>query len=287
MDFKHEYLLNSLSKIKHKKYELYVISRVIFDLDDWDIEFVCQQYVKTPTGRNFVDLYFPQFRIYLKVNELYHNSATQKELDKHRDQEILESVHLKPFELNIFGMEKNTPLTLIDINKKISNFCDILREEKRKALAEGSFIPWTSQEARYDISQYKRSGKINVDDNVIVRRQYEALNLLGANYKGWQKAWWKKDSTYAVWFPKLYDIKSSAWDNKLSDDGRTIIERRKDGAKLTDYDRTSKRIVFGHQRNNFGKTVYKFLGVFSTDLDASSDNQSVHKLEAKTHSLNI
>ena len=285
MDFKHNYLLNSLSKIKHKKYELYVVSRVIFELDDWDIEFVCQQYVKTKRGRNFVDLYFPQFKTYLKVNELYHNSPIQKDLDKNRDQEILEATNLIPFELNIFNTHKNTLLSLPEINKEITNFCRAIKEEKKQALINNSFKPWTSQEAKYDVSQYKTSGIINVDDNVIVRRQYEALNLLGADYKGWQKAWWQKDSTYAVWFPKLYEIRSSAWDNKLSDDGNTITERRKDGAELTDYDRVSKRIVFGHQRNNFGQTVYKFLGVFVTDLTMSTNNQSVHRLETKKHSL--
>ena len=71
---------NILKKFFHnKKYELYVVSRVLFSLNDPEIEFICQQYVKTPKGRNFVDLYFPQFQLYLKVNEDYHGTEKQKE----------------------------------------------------------------------------------------------------------------------------------------------------------------------------------------------------------------
>ena len=56
---KANYVANSLSKMKHKRWELYVISRVIHLLDDLEIEFICQQVVLPDDGgRKFADLYF-------------------------------------------------------------------------------------------------------------------------------------------------------------------------------------------------------------------------------------
>ena len=43
--WKADYIVKSLSKIKYKSWELYVVSRFIHTLDDLDVEFVCQQLV--------------------------------------------------------------------------------------------------------------------------------------------------------------------------------------------------------------------------------------------------
>ena len=48
---KDDYILRNFSKIKHKKWELYVITRIIHLLNDPEIEFVCQQLVKTPNNK--------------------------------------------------------------------------------------------------------------------------------------------------------------------------------------------------------------------------------------------
>ena len=37
------------------------------------------------------------------------------------------------------------------------------------------------------------------------------------------------------------------------------------------------RIVFAHYKNIFGQTVYKFYGIYRTDLNASNDTKHVHK----------
>ena len=44
---KDDYILRSFSKIKHKSWELYVITRIVHLLDDPDLEFICQQLIKT------------------------------------------------------------------------------------------------------------------------------------------------------------------------------------------------------------------------------------------------
>ena len=281
---KDDHILDSLSKIKHKKYELYIVSRILFILNDPEIEFVCQQYVKTSSQRNFMDLYFPQFKVYLKINEGYHNNKEQKEKDKYRDREILDAAKLTPKEINAFNVHngKNLPLSAID--QKIEDFCKFIKKLKEKSIIRGAFNPWIVDDTRYDPTQYMKSETINVEDNVIVRYQHHALKIFGANYKGWQSGSWRHTDTHTVWFPKLYKVKKSLWDNQLSEDGSVIIERKLDGSSITHQESFNfKRVVFAHLKNNLGKTVYKFIGVFETSSNESSENRHVHNLVSTSY----
>lgn len=283
---KDTYLLDCLSKIKHKKYELYVVSRVLFSLNDPEIEFICQQYVKTPKGRNFVDLYFPQFQLYLKVNEDYHGTEKQKELDITRDREILESAGLEAHDLNVYDKKTRTYLPLKIIDQKIEKFCNYLRNLKKKSLEKNTFSPWIVDGSRYAPEQYLNKKKIDISENVILRKQVDVLKLFGANYAGWQRGWWRRDDKSAVWFPKLYNANKSLWNNSLSDDGTEIIETKKDGSLIKNPpEQNIKRIVFAHYRNNFGQTVYKFTGVFETSRELSTGYKHVHKLVSVNCSL--
>jgi len=45
------------------------------------------------------------------------------------------------------------------------------------------------------------------------------------------------------------------------------------------------RIVFTHYRNNFGRTVYKFTGVFETSKTESTAYMKVHKLVSKSYKI--
>ena len=58
-------------------------------LDDTDIHFVCQQPVSDGKFRYFADLSFPQFNLYLEIDERYH-------LDPYQQTKT-------GFELEIFG----------------------------------------------------------------------------------------------------------------------------------------------------------------------------------------
>ena len=48
-----DYLLRNISKIKHKKWELYIITRILHLLNDQEIEYTCQQFVKTKSGKRY------------------------------------------------------------------------------------------------------------------------------------------------------------------------------------------------------------------------------------------
>ena len=87
---KEEYILRSLSKIRHKKWELFVITRILHKLDDPDIEFVCQQYINIKgDSHHLADLCFPSLKLYYEIDELQHDEEDHKEKDKKRTEKIL------------------------------------------------------------------------------------------------------------------------------------------------------------------------------------------------------
>ncbi len=57
---KDQYVLRNFSKIYHKKWELYIITRIVHFLNDLDIEFVCQQSIKTRDGKSQEKLWMQQ-----------------------------------------------------------------------------------------------------------------------------------------------------------------------------------------------------------------------------------
>ncbi|WP_323716132.1 AbaSI family restriction endonuclease [Paracoccus aminovorans] len=69
---KDDYILRSLSKTRHKRIEHFVVNRIYHLLDDPEIEFVCQQLVRRSDGPALTDMYFPQFRLHLEVDEPFH-----------------------------------------------------------------------------------------------------------------------------------------------------------------------------------------------------------------------
>ena len=65
---KDEYLLRNFSKIRHKKWELYVITRILHNLNDTNIEYVCQQFInpKNSKGYYLADICFPSLKTLLR-----------------------------------------------------------------------------------------------------------------------------------------------------------------------------------------------------------------------------
>ena len=87
-------LSRSLSKIKHKRYELYVLSRIVHLLNDPGIKYNFQQYAHRD-GDKFalIDLYLPQFKIAIEVDEAYHK--TQLTADEIRQREIETNIKIE------------------------------------------------------------------------------------------------------------------------------------------------------------------------------------------------
>ncbi len=290
---KKEHIINSLSKISHKKWELYVISRIIHLLDDEEIEFVCQQYVKSRSGKRYLtDLCFPQLKLYCEIDEDPHGEENHIISDKHRQREIMDVTNFQEIRIRVFNETNQKNLTngettelksLKQINTEVNDFINLVKIEKQKLVTSGKFIPWDPS-TKFDAKKHIKRGYIDVSDNVVFLTHRDALKCFGYKKGHYQPAAWKIPETdKQVWFPKLY--KNKDWDNDLSENFDTITMKYI-GNDITKFKRIrhktiTKNIVFAHYKNLLGKVVYKFLGEFHTSLEDSNSQQVVYKLTSR------
>ena len=270
MDYRLQYLESCFEKIQHKKTESYVIQRIWNLLHDDEVKIVLQQFVKLrSSGYALLDLYFPQIRIAVEINEPFHLGTKEK------DEKRLESVkNSMPLE-EVYVIDCSQPLTCI--HKQVDNLVETIKVRISCARKAGKFEAWTG-ENEMSFGYYKKRGYLsvlsedcfeNIDDICItfntkaVHRGY--LRAGGATipgYPGWR-----------LWFP---NENGSSWKNEISENGLTIREYPVDNAKseehiyrCTHLDET--RITFLKR----GDGLYHFVGVFKLDKEAT-------KTEGKT-----
>ena len=262
---KEQFVLRSLSKIKHKKWELYIITRIIHLLDDPTIEFSCQQLVKSKTGKRFLtDLCFPNLNLYYEIDEVQHSSLKHQISDKHRKREIVDTTNFIEKRIKVFtsnGQDRN----IEDINKEVDKFIVFIKNRKRELINKNRFVPWDFKK-KFDPKTYVDRGYIDLKDNVAFLTQRDCKRCFG--YKGGhaQRASWKiPNKNKRLWFPKLYSDKD--WNNFLSEDFKQIVMQRTSGNDLNlPVREDGNSIVFAHYQNIFGKKVYKFLGEYQRTL---------------------
>jgi hypothetical protein len=145
---KTDYILKSLQKISHKKWELFVISRIIHKLDDPEIEFVTQQLVRLPDGRRaLTDLYFPQLSIHLEVDERHHfeqNAGDDLGLsyvpdDQRREQDIVQITEHELHRIRVCN--ENGDLDFTTVAELADDFVDVIRSKKQAKLEQHQFEP--------------------------------------------------------------------------------------------------------------------------------------------------
>lgn len=273
-----DYNLNQLRRSFGKKYENYVISRILHKVTDEadDIQFITQQYVKRPTGRALTDLYFPQFNLHIEIDEPAHTKF--KDEDLAREMDIIDATVGHAFRrINIESIKGDLRL----FNEKID---EIVQEilTLRKSI---NFVSW-SPEDEFNEKRILASGILRVEDQPRFRTITAAANLLGQNVNGMQRSFFrsKKYLGYKFWFPKFYQ--NSLWDNKLLDDvgvlqqyglefGDLIQEKPlnlKDASRHFQklIDEKDFRIVFPRFIDNLGIVVYRFMGIYVVDTEMSS-----------------
>ena len=271
--------------------ELYVISRIIHLLDDEEIEFICQQYVKSRSGVGYlIDLCFPQLKLYCEIDEPPHGEKEQLIDDKHRQREIMDVTDFQEIRIKAYSRTKHKALGKGNTNKikslkqikfEVDEIVDLIRTKKRKLIALGKFVPWDPKK-KFDPKEHIRRGYIDVSDNVVFENHRDTLRCFGYKKKGhFQRASWRIPGTEKqVWFPKLY--KNKDWDNELNENFDTITEKYigTDTEKMkwiVQPRNITKNIVFAHYKNFLGRVVYKFLGEFHVSLEESNSQQVVYK----------
>ena len=282
---KDEYLLKNFSKIKHKKWELFVITRVLHLLDDSNIEYVCQQYIKVKGNNHYLtDLCFPSLKLYYEIDEGQHGSEKHLDDDKIRQREILEATDWVEKRIRVYDSNnRSLGRNLNEVIQEVDKFIDYVKDRKNKfEKSLGKKIIWDYKN-KFNPSKYLDSGLIDVKENIVFLNHRDCLKLFGYESDNhFQQGWWEVGTRHlnqAVWFPKLYPNKQ--WINTLSDDGKTITAQKIVNGKIVKKGPLKTpirdRIVFAHYKNVFGQTVYKFYGIYKTDLGASSETKHVHK----------
>lgn len=278
---KDEYILRSLSKIKHKRWELFVVSRIVqaLQMDDTDIEFVCQQLVRRPDGRRaLTDIYFPQFRIFLEIDEPQHAGQNHAANDRTRTDDIISVAGLAEHRISVYTDGVKDWKSLQTIARETDAFIEELRQRKRDGIAQGTFIPW-DYENRFDPARHIAKGHLHIKDNPVFRYQHHALRCFGYNKGLFQRGAWTlaTDRTRCVWFPRLYE--TSTWENELSPDGRQITEGQKDGhggyVPMSHDDEWASRYVCARYSDPLGRVLYRFIGEFEIDRAASSESKRI------------
>ena len=265
---KDDYLLRNISKIKHKKWELYIITRILHLLNDENIEYVCQQFVKSKSGKRYLaDLCFPTLKLYYEIDELQHISDKHKFGDAERKKEIIDATNFVEKRIKIYNhLKRNRKLK--DINYEVDKFIEYVKNRKKYFELKGEKFIWDYKK-KYNPIFYIKKGYLDVNDNVGFLTQRDCKICFG--YKGGhaQRAVWEiKDKESWLWFPKLY--KNKDWDNDITPDHKIIISKRTDRKKMKE-NRLDNILVFAHNKNIFGKTLYKFMGLFKYS-DIKSDN---------------
>ena len=256
---KDDYLLRNISKIKHKKWELYIITRILHSLNDQDIEYTCQQFVKTKSGRRYLaDICFPTLKLYYEIDELQHSKEKHKLEDSERKKEIIDATGFVEKRIKIYNLlKKNRKLK--DINYEVDKFVKYIKKRKKYFILKNNFTPWDYRK-KYSPKLYIKKGYIDINENVGFLTQRDAKRCFGYTGGHVQRAVWKiPNSAISLWFPKLY--KNRDWDNILSDDLKKITMQKTTKEFLGKATRW-RVIVFAHNKNLFGQTLYKFLGLF-------------------------
>jgi very-short-patch-repair endonuclease len=265
-----EYIIKQISKTNKKNYENYVVTRIWHGLNCLGIKFVTQQYVSRPNGYALTDMFFPQFDLHIEIDEPAHLS--NEELDRKREIDVINSTNHR-FER----------IAITDSISHINNQTDKIIEQIKSLKTENNnFEPW-NLEKEFNPNFHREKGYLDINENPAFRTILDASNCLGQNYKGVQRAWFKSKvyENHNLWFPKFYE--NADWDNKMVEDGKTIIEKCKiEGRKDTHYydliNSPIKRIVFPRSIDNLGFILYKFKGIFVTDKERSSpENGMVYK----------
>jgi hypothetical protein len=269
---KSEYILRSLAKISRKKWEYFIISRIIHRLDDYSIEFVAQQLVKRLDGsRALTDLFFPQFGLHLEIDEPFHAGNVVHDVMRERDIVSVTGHDIKRIRvLNDQGSEKS----LQTICAEVDGFIDLVRKSKTEKEAKASFVPWDLT-LRYSAQPVIERGYLDVKDNVTFKVQVEAMKCFGFKGKGYQRGAWNiNDGTGDwIWFPRLYE--HYIWINEMTADGQHIYQRaNSDEARnqnissLEGSQNTQEPnvIVFAKARDSLGANLLRYVGTFRRDI---------------------
>ncbi|MEM8529174.1 MAG: AbaSI family restriction endonuclease [Bacteroidota bacterium] len=280
---KFEYIIRQIAKTNKKNYENYVVTRIFHLLNRTDVKFMTQQYVNRQGKYALTDMYFPQLKIHVEVDEPFHEK--QKDLDVGREMDIIQATGHELFRIRITQ-------NINAINSQVNELVDLLKERISNKEQAQTWEAW-DLEKEFDPNYHRKKGYLEVSESPAFRKISDACNCLRQNYKGNVQGGYFKSKVYEnhyLWFPKFYE--NEDWDNRISDD-RTVIFERCKNVELREkwfddaVNNPVKRITFPRSIDNLGFRLYKFAGIFETDFEESTPEKGlIHKLKKSRIEIN-
>lgn len=260
---KNDYLFKSFAKQKQSK-ENYIINAVYSRINNKELKPVTQQCIRIGKKYRKIDLFFPQLNIGIECDEAYHKN--RKEKDAKRTIEIKDK--LNAVVLNKKEYKQIRIDATLDYDKLFEKINQVANQIKKKCRN----IKWESHEET--LKRIKQGNIVKINDNITYKTHDEVCKLFNIKARPRRGGEILNDN-YHIWFPKLaikdengkWKAKDKKWNNKLSEDWKTIIEttnknvRRKRG-KNDNYWKTCKRLTFAKTKDLEGTTGYRFIGVF-------------------------
>ena len=278
MDYRLDYISRVFAKLKSKPIEKYAITRIWHLMDDLEVKVVPQQYVKREFKKYaFTDLYFPQLKIHIEINEPAHYLSEEKiEIDKLRKEQIINSTNHKVIEIDCRG-------TIEEINERIGDAVKSIKKEINELRESNKFKPWRPQD-EYSVNYYKEQERLRVEDDVQLKTIEEICQLFDAPLKkrGYLRpgaAIHPDKENILLWWPSTSNRKG--WINQISEDESTILETnedentRKNHIKKQLNSQRKERYVFLHNRDMLGMTSYKFKGIYKLNEEESTLDKGV------------
>jgi hypothetical protein len=253
-----DYLCKVFAKTKGKNFENYVINQIWAKVEGLGLYPVTQQYVKRPNGYALIDLYFPQIKFAIEVDEQpYHDNNI--EADKMRMEDIFSSIpeiYIERIrEEDYKSVKKQIEKTVNKIERKVKKLGLLTWEEN-----------WKEKEYINKLALIKKRGKLFVDDFIEFKRiqvTNDIFNLgFTEGYLQYGKSFFKLSDNERIWFPHLTPHKD--FENTVSDDWTLIKEKYigKEKRELTE-DKFI-RYTFAKYKDSLGDISYRFIGVFKS-----------------------
>lgn len=275
-----EYLALMLNRRTNgKKYENFVINAIYAKVANPDLIPVTQKYVRNPNYPNsdnrkyyLLDLYFPQLNYGIEVDEPAHEKEANQELDKIRENDILDAVKGCTIGRIEIGEDEKTLNTIENVNEQIN---EKVIEIKKLIAEKTEQLSWKDEETRKN--EVFAKGIFNLEDSVTYKGIKEICDRIGQVGKNLRHGFVKLNDSYMLWVPhlaiRLNDgslITRNGCKNTLNEDGTSIEEipknKKKCNAKSVPdgpwNENGMKRVVFMHAPNDFGIDEVRFLGVF-------------------------
>ena len=270
-----------------KAYENFIVNAIYAKVAEPELMPVTQQYVFNPRDRRryyLLDLYFPQLKYGVEVDEGHHQDDAQKARDIMRAEDVRTAIECEEDRIPIYDGE-GRKRSIDDINKDIERIVRVIKNK----IAENAPLKWETNEDRKQ--KVLEKGIFSVSDDVSYGTVTEIYNICGGKRSGrdrgtkatmLQRCYYRLNNNYKLWVPILAIVDEDGvvrnskmgYENYLSEDKTILTEKSVHPIEPT-YDIDYKRVLFMRMKDYYGRPCIKFIGIFEL-TEESADREHIH-----------